>query len=293
MTSPLPCYRPSGEFRFSTVAVFLALTIAGALFAFVYQALLRLVPFLLFHVFLLCAFAFALGYVGARVVKVGHCRNTMLAWILAISLAAGSISASFYWDYQLGIMQLARANPRFKPADIRKEVSFSQWIEMRKKSGWRFVETGRTSGTPAPAANLGGGLVVAAWICESLIMLVITLWMIHDAVHLPYCERCRRWTKDKAILWRGRGRDAVQPFLVRGDLSGLIALTSDPQPRLSPNLILTGYLCDSCGETGFLTVEELQVSVDKKRRKEEKKKTLLTLAVLSPEQRARFVARTK
>ncbi|HXJ61631.1 MAG TPA: hypothetical protein VNU68_33735 [Verrucomicrobiae bacterium] len=286
----LPCYRRSGEFRLSTVATFLGLVVAGVAVALAYQAVQRLIPVLLLRGLLVCGFALALGFAGANAVRLGHCRNVILAWILGLVLVTSSILASYFWDYQLGLVRLARAVPQFTSTTIRKEISFRRWFELRMKAGVKFVEAPGRPSSRAVAADLEEGWVVAGWASEALIILVIAMWLINAAVKRPYCEACRCWTTAKALLLHGQGRQAASPLLAQRDLNRVITLLSEPRSRSPFSLLLTGHLCESCTQTGFLSIDELHASIDRRRRPKQQKKNLVTFAVMNPEQCNRFAA---
>jgi hypothetical protein len=276
----LPRYAPSGFFRPLTFALFLAATVAGMAVAWGYQLLMDWMPLIYLSILVCMGFGFLLGFAGAWAIKTGHCRNRMIALLLAVPLVGGSIAATYYWEYQRFIGEVREARP-----DLADQVTFKIFLDARRERGWEISNHG-SSGTP-----LKGDVIWGLWFIEAALILGTGGVLIWRAVNEPYCERCNQWGAPRKMLLPGLKRGDAEPLLSSGDLDGVIGmpLPADGSPQVA--LALTATLCPACKETGFLTVEEKIVVARKKGKPQEKTTKLVVHAVLRADQREKFLQR--
>ena len=281
MANQIPRYRPSGYFRITTIPYVLGVAVAAALVAWLYQMLLRWIPFIYINLVIAALFAGLVGFAGAVAMRAGHCRNRLLAYTIALPLAAAPVAASHYWSYRADLGKvLEETTPGMTMAEATSQIPISDWLAIRKAAGWRVK-----------SSTVNGNAVLFVWGVEALLFLGLGLYLTGKAAGEAYCERCNRWCVDRAILVAGLDRAAVDPLVAAADLDGILALAPPPDPPADQSLKLTLAACPACRDTGFLSVDEQRV-VQRKNKQETKEKTLVSLAVLSPAQRARLGART-
>ncbi|MCU1278207.1 MAG: hypothetical protein JWM53_1753, partial [bacterium] len=103
-------YRASGRFNPLTLALFAGAIVAGAAVAWIYQLLMTWIPYIYADVVLCGGFGAALGVAGMYAVRRGHCRNRVVALVLALPLALVAVGASYYWSYQSTLSTIAEKN---------------------------------------------------------------------------------------------------------------------------------------------------------------------------------------
>lgn len=288
-TTSFASYRPSGRLQPLTLALFAAAIVAAAAAAWLYQMLMTWIPFIYVDLVLCAGFGAGLGVAGAFAVRRGHCRNRILAVVLAVPLAAAAIGASYFWAYRSTLSAIAEKNPETPMETIRDEVRFDRWIDARKEAGWTMTSS-HSSASTRSSPDISGAGVLVVWAIEALILLGLTVLLVDAEAQKPYCERCGRWCTPKPLSLAGLGRADVEQAVQLGDLMPLvdIAMRADGDPARS--LVLTGNVCEGCSDTAFLTVEE-KTTTQRKKQTSVKSVRLLKHAILTAEQRAAFVQR--
>jgi hypothetical protein len=281
----LPRYSPSGFFRPTTFALFIAAIGGGVLVAWLYQLLMRWIPFIYLNAIICAGFGAALGVGGTWAVKSGHCRNRIIALLFALPLFALPLAASYWWDYRHVLSEVAEKNPSVPMEEIQREVTFQRYIDAKVETGWSVSSHGGSG------SQFNGKGVYFIWGIEALILFGIVVFMVNLAVGEPYCERCNQWANEKKMLLPGLSAADADPLLAQGDLDAVIGLQPPAEPDLSMAITMTAAICPGCRDTGFLTVEEKRVLSRKKGKAEEKTKVLISNAVLRADQRAKFLAR--
>lgn len=288
-TSSFASYRPSGRFNPLTLALFAGAIAAAAAAAWLYQMLMTWIPYIYVNLVLCAGFGAALGVAGAWAVRRGHCRNRLVAVLLAVPLAAAGVGASYYWGYRSTLSAIAEKNPETPIEAIREEVTFERWIDAREEAGWTMSSSHSTA-SRRNSPDISGAGVLVVWAIEALLLLGLTVLLVDAEAQKPYCERCGRWCAPKPLSLAGLGRADVEHAVQLGDLMPLvdIAVRADGDPARS--LVLTGNVCDGCSDTAFLSVEE-KTTTQKKKQTSVKTVRLLKHAILTSEQRAAFVQR--
>ena len=281
-------YRASGRFNPLTLALFVAAGVVGAAVAWLYQSLMSWVPYIEANLLFCAAFGGGLGVAGAFAVRRGHCRNRVLALVLALPLALVGVGASYYWAYRATVASIADENPGTPVDAIRADLDFERWIDARKRIGWTLHSSHSSSHGGSP--DIAGAGVLIVWLIEALAIVGLTALIVDAEAAKPYCERCGRWCTPKPLILRGLGRADVEHAVQLGDLMPLvdIALRSDGDATRS--LVLTGTVCEGCSDTAFLTVEE-KTTTQRKKQTSTKSVRLIKNALLTTQQRAAFVQR--
>ena len=201
----LPRYQPSGFFRPPPSCSFLLATAVGCGVAWLYQLLVRVIPFIYINLLVVAGFGFALAVGGWMAVRSGHCRNRVLALVFTLPLAGVPLAASYYWDYQHAIGTIIDSNPGATAQEIKQEMPIRRFLELKKEMGWKMK-----------SSTMNGWVVTAVWIIEGLVVFGIVLFGVFGAVDSPYCERRNRWCEDKRYVVHGVGKADADPLLSRG-----------------------------------------------------------------------------
>jgi hypothetical protein len=234
-------------------------------------------------------FGAGLGAAGAFAVRRGHCRNRLFAFVLTLPLAAAGLGASYYWAYESTLAKIAENNPGTSVADVRAEVTFSRWVDARKDAGWTMSSSHSTP-SRRNSPDISGAGVLVLWGLEALTILGLAVLIVDTEVEKPYCENCGRWCTPKPLTLGGLTRTDVEHAVALGDLMPLVDIQVRSDGDGDRSILLTGNICDGCGDTGFLSCDEKTVT-RKKKQSQTKTAHLIKHAVLTREQRAAFVQR--
>ena len=83
---------------------------------------------------------------GIFAVRKGYCRSHFWAILLGELLAAFFLLVSFLTDFELGLRKVALARPELNLDDLRRELGFRKWLELRRQSGWDVAGIKLTEG---------------------------------------------------------------------------------------------------------------------------------------------------
>ena len=83
-------YKPSGGFGLSTIIYLLIGLVVTALLGVAYTFGLQFIPFIYISFIMTGVFSLALGFLGAKIVNMGHCRSVLLAALIG-TLCAGLV----------------------------------------------------------------------------------------------------------------------------------------------------------------------------------------------------------
>jgi hypothetical protein len=230
----------------------------GIVLAWPYQLLIRVIPIIQLSFLIVAGFGGALAYAGWWAVQKGHCRNRLVAGVLALGLAGVPLAASYYWE------------AKHIEEKVGEPMTIADALALKREAGWKIGH----SGSP-----LNGSAVYAIWGGEALIVAGIVLFGVMIGAGTPYCEKCGRWCAPRSFYVPGVGRADAEKHLAAGDLAGLAAIDPPPRADTSINLTFTVTACEGCREAVFLTVEEKKVTV-KKNKTNEAKKTIVKDAIL-------------
>jgi hypothetical protein len=255
----LPCYRSSGRVSPLTLALFAGVIAGSLVAACIYQQLMNWIPFIQLKFIMTFAFAGGIGAGAMWAVKRGHCRNALVAGVLALVASAAGVAASHYYN--------------FTRSEFGEQLSFGEYLEARRDTGWKMSRGGKVDGP----------MVTILWALEGLIVAGIAGFMSAGAAGNAYCEKCGTWCEDKSYTVWGVSSADAEPLIQRGDLTALADI-SGKSGDANVNLTFAVASCPRCNDTGFLTLHEKRTSTDKKGRQQQKGNKLLALAVLTPEQ---------
>jgi len=188
----------------------------------------------------------ALGAAPACAMKWGKVRNIMVASVVALATAAGSLYCSWaFWAKNI-----------LKTFEQGEVDAFS--LMQKPHSLWELVKLineygtwGTTKDSPTKGAELW-----AIWGLEALVVLGIAVTIaIVILESQPFCESCKLWcsASEKLFLWGGENPVPLQRCLETGDLSFIQKLS--PGNAKTTHLSAHLHSCPSCGGLNTLTLQ--------------------------------------
>ena len=209
-------YKPSGGFGLSTIIYFLIGLVVTALLGGGYAFGLRIIPFIYISFIMTGVFSLALGFVGATIVNMGHCRSVLLAALIGTLLCGFGVIAKHYVQYELWVGEVTDAEiafeisegtlPRDQPEDVRNKirkevrnwvrdkVSFLSHFQKRADEG---IVIGRGNGAP-----IKGIFMYLLWAVELGIVLFMGWMAPVTAAKKPYSEKLGMWADESEEAMR-------------------------------------------------------------------------------------------
>ncbi len=214
MKTAAACYEPSGFFRPTAILLTLAAAAAGVALAWLYVLAVQLIPWIQLDLLATAGFGALLGLLLKLALTKGHCRNRLLALVLALLGRLVPLAASYWWSYQSTLSKVK--------ADGGGDFTMRQGPQVRRKIGWTITNGSHRQPT---SDSLDGWQVDAVWTVEALIVLGIVLGMGYTTAQQPYCESCNEWGVRQTLAIGGRARGDVAELIEQGNVDGLLALT--------------------------------------------------------------------
>jgi len=254
-------YNPSGAL--SPVSIILAGLYGvggGAVLGAVYGYLTQYNPFIYINFLASAGFGFLLGYLGWLAAKQGRTRSPLFAGLLG--LITGGLGLYLGWVFWVAAL--------FGRGDETMWFIFPWQL-------WEVIEVINREG----AWNLKGTTPtgIALWLiwgAELVVVMGLAAFTAYSqAADTPFCEKCSAWA---IAVFTGRrygpsqDLDGLRRRLETGDLGVFAKL-----PAAEGNELTSVDLqaCPTCKQRGFLSVEKVVVSTNKKgERKEDKTKLL-------------------
>ena len=203
-------YKPSGGFGLSTIIYLLIGLVVTALLGVAYAFGLRFIPFIYISFIMTGVFSLALGFLGATIVNMGHCRSVLLAALIGTLLCGFGVMAKHYVQYEAWVgeevdAQIAyeiseRRLPRDQPEEVRNairkkvrdwvrgEVSFLGHFQRRADQG---LVIGRGNGAP-----IAGVFMYLLWVVEFGTVLFLGWVAPITAAKNPYNEKLGMWADE-------------------------------------------------------------------------------------------------
>jgi hypothetical protein len=243
-----------------------ALVVTGAVVGFIAHLVAQF--FYLVLIFPV-AIGFALGLVGARMVKQGRIRNPWLGGLAGFLGGTLAMLMMHHFDQQKFRDEAFEASPDFAevaklPPQERTEFVASLDPADREASTralraadslWGFLDlqahNGVTIGKPGRSGdhglNLGYYGSYVYWLVELLIVAGITYGLVYTATMEPYCATCDQWKRPVVLGFFNAEAGPASAAVQSGDLSKIRNAnpTSDPT-----SLRLTAHACDACVDKG-------------------------------------------
>lgn len=271
-------YTPSGKFGLLTpILVVIALAVVTAL-AFVYQLSLLWIPIVYVNFLATICFGVAIGFIGNLTIKLGHCRNVILAMLIGCSLLLVGIFAKFWFQY---LTSLSSLDPRFT------DLSFIEHLQLRVDDG---IGIGRARG--GGAAPVSGIFIYILWLVEFGMVAAFSVPAIINRAREPYSEQKEQWTDeiDQVMVLPVDDAKMVEKIMEAQTLDELLEI---PIPKTDESNQFAVYTVNSIEgdemEDAYLSVQLMTVTFDEDGAQKNEMTPLVTHAILPTEKREQLV----
>lgn len=281
-------YRPSGRFRLGTLLLTPAAMLAMVCAGFVYFLALKWIPLIYVNGLITVGIGALAGFIGGSAVRLGHCRNTMAAIVIGLLLGATGLLAKFgfqYRDYSQRIAELVAEEQDVPEQDAQQLIdatfSFTDFLQFRTEEGWNIGRAGR-DGTP-----ISGPFVWLFWAIEAGVILYFAVFNPRDVARAPYNEELSTWASEEEDL----ATIPVYPEVVNTTkrVIDLDVLLKPPKATEENEGHFLHYSIKSIPgeemEAAYLSIQHIEVTVNKKGETSTTKKDLWNYVALTPEQR--------
>lgn len=257
-------YTPSGKIDGKALALVPGLSVLVALvLGAAYGYITRYNPLIYIQFLVTIGFGFGMGLAVAYAGKIGGARSKIL--LIGAGLLAGLLAEYSGWVfYVLAEGKEFMLGPGSLVSKIKDHAEDGLW----QVKNWKPK----------------GGVLYAIWGLEGIVIVGGTVIVSLRGNTAPYCETCKRWQEEPVALWPFHPIEDQSTFIAaleRGDYSPILQL-----PRATPQA--TAYTrfallqCPGCEQGHYLTVESVQIEVDKKNNTEEKVETVLENLIIDP-----------
>lgn len=284
----IPLYQPSGRFSPLVFAYAALAAIAMLAAGFIYQKLISWIPFIYLNFLLALGFAAVGFYAMTWVVKLGKCRNLMIACGLATLVGAAGAACTHYFAYEnaLGeaVVEIRKEDPSVTEADIRREITFSKYLEIRADEGWSI---GRRTSSGSGGLPIAGIFVYLVWLIEAGVIVAGPFLGAKSAGNTPYCERPDCWADktERVVRLAGQTRDSVAALAAADAVDDLIILPTATTASPNSNYIVYDLqTAPNHSEEAFLTIAQETTSLNKEGKEERKLEVIWPCIILTPAQ---------
>jgi hypothetical protein len=258
-----PFYRHSGKFNpLGLVPPLIAAILVGLPLGLLYSYLIKWIPFIYLNFLLTFGYGFAFGAMTMVLLKFGNVRNSVIA--LLCGLAAGLIGWYFNWNGHINAL-IDHAPWLLNPRQIGHAVQL-----LYSTGSWSIGFSGHDPVTGIPLAFI--------WLCEGAIIVGISSLISYGFVSkTPFCEQHKCWLDEEKKI------DKLDAFVSPAQLAALeqgdIAPLEEAHPRVPASgrfARLTLRYSDKCDDFCTLTIENIDVTLDKDNNPKEKSQLLMT-----------------
>ncbi len=257
-------YQPSGKLNPLVLTFSIGAGVAMIGLGFIYQKLLSWIPFIYLNALLMIGYAFAGNFAMQFAVKKGKCRNPMVAKLLGLAVGVVAILSTHRFAYQFtlneAIPEIMAEEPGVTEEEIRAEITFERYVEVRVDEGWSIGKGGR-SGLP-----IKGVFVYIVWLIEAGVVAAGTYLGANKMAQVPFIEAGDCWADQSEIVVRLSGQTIASKadLAEAGTVEQLIALpTANAEPPGATSMVYELAKSDRYDEEAYLTVALEQVTLDK------------------------------
>lgn len=169
-------YRPSGKFGAAAIPLWLLAVVIAVPLAIVYVILLDLIPLIYVSALLTLVSGWLLGLVAYFVCKWGHVRNSMIAWLVGLSLPVAFLSVKYFFQWQMWAVN----DPN---------LGFMEHLQERVDAGWNIARRGN-------ANQINGFVVYIVWVIEAGILFFRSPFRAASQSHEPYSDPLKQWASE-------------------------------------------------------------------------------------------------
>lgn len=277
-------YVPSGKVS-PRFLVFGLGAIAGALACgAIYDLVGAFVSMVWVNAFIAFFFAMGVSLLALLPIRVGHCRNRLAAWALALLVIVAGYSASYVTGFLRSVRSTTAGHPGLDFTQLITPAFFWEWINARVAGGWS-INDGRHT--------LTGPIVVIVWGAEFALVVGWYLFMVNadETWNHPYCEACSEWTKLQSYSLSQTLRADVDQFIARANLESLLRLETPSAPHAGGLISMKRAYCPTCASS-YLSVTDV-TTVQAGSKTEQRLTVLLRHALLRDEQARRYLETSK
>lgn len=244
--------------------------LSAAILAPIYAYSFHYIPIIYLNLFITLAFGAGIGLAVAQAARWGKVRSNF--FLGTITLLSALLGLYLYWAaYLWALAGIGQVGPLalFPPV----LVEFSQ--QLFENGSW-----GMREGEP-----IKGWFLATIWLVETIVVLTLAMVVAFYDSDRPFCETCNVWTDIDPGVARlaATGQEPEWEQVLAGDLPALASF--DPaEPGSAQYVRLDAARCPRCEDTRFLTINAVQIVVDKNGQPSEKATALVTNAIITPAQ---------
>jgi len=174
-------YRPTGKFGVAAIPLWLLAIVIVVPLAVVYVILLKVIPLIYVSVVLTLVAGWLLGLVAFSVCKWGHVRNSMIAWLVGLSLPVAFLAVKYLFQWNVWAID----DPN---------LGFMEHIQERVDAGWNIARRGK-------ANQINGFIVYIVWLIEAGIIFFRSPFRAASQSREPYSDPLKQWaTENEQIM---------------------------------------------------------------------------------------------
>jgi len=248
---------------------------AAVLCGFIYAYAFAYIPHIVLNAAVTVVFGLALGFIVAQAAERGKIRNNVIVGCLAIATALFGLYVywgAYFWAL-VGFNKVRQVGLyAFTPWGLYEFAA-----HLYAKGSWSFSE-----GNP-----VAGWFLASLWILEAVVVVGLVAIVSQLNAQRPYCESCQSWTdlqRGVARLLASGGEPAWDKVLA-GELPALAEFRPAP-PGSWMYVRLDLARCPTCEQSRFLTISQVMLQTDSKGKTSETTRSLVTNAIITPEQSA-------
>ena len=261
-------YRPSGKFGVAAIPLWLLALVIVVPLAIVYVILLELIPLIYVSFLLTMVVGWLLGLVAYFVCKRGHVRNSMIAWLVGLSLPLAFLSAKYVFQWDAWTID----DPN---------LGFMEHLQERVDTGWRIGRGGQGN-------QINGFIVYIVWLLEAGIIFFRSPFRAASQSREPYSEPLKQWASDNEQIMVLPVSDSEMIAKIQA-ASTVDQLLEIPIPKTDEASKFAVYNVASIPgqemEDAYLSVFLMDLVVDSKGEVEQKLTALVQNAILTSAQR--------
>jgi hypothetical protein len=169
-------YKSSGKFGVAAIPLWLLALVIVVPLAIVYAILLDLIPLIYVSVVLTLVAGWLLGLVAFSVCKWGHVRNSMVAWLVGLSLPVVFLAVKYLFQWNVWAID----DPN---------LGFMEHLQERVDAGWNIARRGQ-------ANQINGFIVYIVWAIEAGVIFFRSPFRAASQSREPYSDSLQQWASE-------------------------------------------------------------------------------------------------
>ncbi len=170
-------YRQSGKFGVGAIPLWIVGIVITIPLAVLYVILLEMIPLIYVSFLLTLVAGWLLGWMAWSVCQWGHVRNTMIAWLIGLSLPIVFLLGKYLFQWNVWAVN----DPN---------LGFMEHLQERVNTGWEITRRGQ-------AIPINGFLVYIVWLIEAGIIFFRSPFRAASQAGEPYSEPLKQWASEQ------------------------------------------------------------------------------------------------